>query len=158
MPGLHAPKQRQGNVSEGGIALTLLFNEFNTIWIDLQRGGSAAYENRVKGHEEYVCGDTLAHDRAPEERPLTRGKGNRILRQGEALKAAIFLEFTIDQRANVHSNNVLDEHEVGQFTRSEMMLFYDHVLPVGASAGKNNAGKWTIWHGVATRRTHQRNL
>jgi hypothetical protein len=56
MPGLHAAKQRHGKVPEGGIGLTLLFNELNTIGIDFQRRCSLAYENRVKGYEEYICG------------------------------------------------------------------------------------------------------
>jgi hypothetical protein len=54
------------------------------------------------------------------------------------LKVPVSLEFTSDQWAYVHSNNVLDKHEVGQFTGAEMMLFYDDVVPVRASAGKDN--------------------
>jgi hypothetical protein len=51
---------------------------------------------------------------------------------------AVSLEFTSGKWADVHRNNVLDKHEVGQFTDAEMMLFYDDVVPVRASAGKDN--------------------
>src|SRR5262245_47314888 len=112
--------------------------------MDFQRCCSLRQEQRIKGHEEYIRGRVLLYDRAPKERLSSRRQGNRILRQGDAPKAAVLFEFTRDRRANVYSNDVLDKHEVGQFTGAEVMLFDDDVVPARGGAGQDNAGEWII--------------
>src|SRR6516225_3483122 len=70
-PSPQSSAQRQCNVRESGVGLTLLFNEPNTIWIDLQRRCSLAQEKRVKSHQEHIRSRVLLYDRAPKERLLT---------------------------------------------------------------------------------------
>src|SRR5262245_58310000 len=142
---------------ESGIGLTLLFNELNTIRIDFQRLCRLVQKKRLKGHEEYIRGRIVLYDRASKERLLTGRQGDRILWQGDALKATIFFEFTGDSSANVHGNNVLDEHEVGQFSCAELMLFDDDVVPVRGGAGEDNAGEWIIAQNIAVGCPYKRN-
>src|SRR5207247_2122415 len=128
--GLYSGAQRQGDVQEGRISLTLLFNQFNAVGIIIQRRCSLADENRIKRDVKHLCGPVIVYDRAPKERLVTDGQSNRILGPGDPLKAAVFFEFTIDRSANVHSDDVLDVHEVGQLTAAVMMLFYHELVLV----------------------------
>src|SRR5262244_958324 len=84
-----------------------------------------------------MCGPAFVSLPTPEKRLMTRQKGS-CARFQDVKTASIFRHFEGYRRANVYSDNMLDEHVFIQLSFRQVKFLDDEVVPVRASARDYN--------------------